>query len=103
MFAINLIDSEFNSIHTTNFLNTVYLTTIIEQILILIEKFRHIIRMKKENKANSKFQFAFFVDENSFFIFSFSSSNVRSKEKHKRSFFREKSIESSQCVSKKKH
>ena len=38
LFAINSIDSEFNLIHTTDFLNTVYSTTIIEQMLILIKK-----------------------------------------------------------------
>ena len=83
------------------FLNTVYSTNIIEQMFTLIEKFRHIIRMKKENNANFRFHFAFFVDENS--TFSFFSSNVRWKEENKRLFFREKSIELSHCVCEEKH
>ena len=69
LLAINSIDSKFNLVHTTDFLNIVYSTTIIEQMLTLIEMFKHIIRMKKENKASFKFYFAFFVDENFTFIF----------------------------------
>ena len=88
LLAINSIDSKFNSVHTTNLLNTIYSTTTIEQMLTLIEKFRHIIRMKKENKANFKSHFAFFVDENFTSTYSlFSSFNLRSKEENKRSFF----------------
>ena len=86
LLAIDLIDSKFNSVHTKDFLNTLYLITTIEQIFNLIEKFRHIIRMKKENKVSFKSHFAFFIDENSTFIFP-SSFNVRLKENNNRSFF----------------
>ena len=104
LFAINSIDLKSNSVYTTDFLNIVYSTTIIEQILNLIEKFRHVIRIKKENKASFKFHFAFFVDENFIFIFISSSfSNARSKEKNKRLSFRKKSIELFQCVYEKKY
>ena len=80
LLAINSIDLKFNSIHTTDFLNTVYSTTTIEQIFTLIQKFKYIIRMKKENKSNFQSHFAFFVDKNSISTF-FSSSNSRSKKK----------------------
>ena len=50
LLAINSIDLKFNLIYTTDLLNTVYSTTIIEQMLTLIEKFRHIIRMEKKTK-----------------------------------------------------
>ena len=103
MLAINSIDSEFNSVHTTDFLNAVYSTTIIERMLNMIEKFKHIIRMKKKNQANFRFHFVLFVDKNSTFISFSSFSNVRSKEENKRSFFRKKSIGSFQCVCEKKH
>ena len=90
LLAIDSIDSKFHSVHTTNLLNIVYLTTTIEQMLTLIEMFRHVIR-KKKNKASFESHFAFFVDENSNFISSSStSSNARSKEENKRLSLREK-------------
>ena len=102
LLAIDLINSEFNSVHMTDFLNTVYSTITIEQMFTLIQKFRHIIRIRKENKVSSRSHFAFFVDENSTSTF-LSSSSSRSKEENKCSSFREKSIESFQCTCEEKH
>ena len=103
--VVKSIDSKFNSIHTINFLKTTHISTTIKQMHDLIEKFRHTIRMFKESKASFKSHFAFFSNNNSTSTSAstFSSSNVRSKDENNRSSFREKLIESLQCVCEEKH
>ena len=105
LLVVKSIDSEFNSIHTINLLKTAYVSTTMKQMHDLIEKFRHTIRMFEKCKANFKSHFAFFLDDNSTFTSASTSSslNVRSKDEDNRSSFREKSVESSQCVCEEKH
>ena len=103
LLIVKSIDSEFNSIHTINLLKTAHVSTTMKQMHDLIEKFRHTIRMFEESKANFKSHFAFSFDDNSIYASIFSSFNVKFKDENNRSFFREKSVESSQCVCEKKH
>ena len=103
LFVVKSIDSGFNSIHTINFLKTVHVSTTMKQMHDLIEKFKHTIDMFEKSKANFKSHFAFFLDDNSTSAFTFSSFNVKFKNEDNRSFFRNKSVESSQCVCEKKH
>ena len=103
LLIVKSIDLEFNSIHTINLLKTSHVSTTMKQMHDLIEKFRHTIRMFEKSKASFKSHFAFSLDDNSIFAFIFSFSNVKFKNDDNRSSFRKKSVESSQCVCKKKH
>ena len=103
LLVVKSIDSEFNSIHTINFLKTAHVSTTMKQMHNLIEKFRHTIRMFEKSKANFKSHFAFSLDGNSTSAFTLSSSNVKSKDENNRSSFRRKLVESSQCVCEEKH
>ena len=103
LLVVKSIDSEFNSIHTINLLETAHVSTTMKQMHDLIEKFRHTIRMFERSKASFKSHFAFFFNDNSISVSISFSFNVRSKDDDNRSFFRRKSVESSQCVCEKKH
>ena len=106
LLVVKSIDSEFNSIHTINLLETTHVSTTMKHMHDLIEKFRHTIRIFERSKASFKSHFAFSLDDNSTSTSastSSSSSNVRSKDEDNRSSFRRKSVESSQCVCEEKH
>ena len=103
LLVVKSIDSEFNSIHTINFLKTIHVSTTMKQMHDLIEKFKHTIRMFEKNKANFKSHFAFFLNDNSTFVSISSSFNVKFKNENNRFSFRRKSVESSQYVCEKKH
>ena len=103
LLAVKPIDSGFNSVHTANLLGTAHVSTTVEQMHDLVEKFRHTIRMSGGGKASFKSHSAFSLDDNPTPAPTPSSSNVKPKGEDNRPSFRGKSVEPPQCVCGEKH